>query len=409
MGGAPGLVPAVRASRLRRVKLPLAHRAGLVPAILAACLASCSAVNRTFDALDVINLPETRAYNLEQLHLADHNHRFVAHQTGDVQYLMKRGISGFQPGRHIYDEAQVEKIDDPTIECLAELISLCKFDPDNVVTSSLQVEWCARIATGDSWRLSRERALFELGRAAQRLDVGVPRGIEAGTAAPVEEVVDAITKLIRAYRPTVERSVKNMTPDEWTALEEAVDGIHSLTLDLDSGRRTLKGVNALLEPAKGKPRVRELLDPLALDLQRRLVSQAIDAALSDPLPSVRAVAVWVAVQSGGDVVLAQTITQLGPQTSEEVIGTVMRMVELYGLPDENPELSGENYDRARQRWLATILEFAVNHPSGQVRVRCMRALGEASGANLDSLREEDWQRWWLGVLEARDSGVLIQP
>lgn len=391
------------------MKLPPAHRGGLVPALLAAGLASCSAVNRTFDALDAINLPETRAYNLEQLHQADHNHRFVAHQMGDVQYLMKRGIAGFQPGRHLYDEAQVKKIDDPTIECLAELISLCKFDPDNTVTSSLQVEWCARIATQDSWRLSRERALFELGRAAQRLAVGVPQGVDPKAAASVEEVVDAITKLIRAYRPTVERSPKDLTPEEWTALEDAVEGIRALTLDLESGRRTLKAVNALLAPAKRKGRMRALLDPLALDLQRRLVSQAINAALSDTLPSVRAVAVWVAVQSGGDVVLAQSLAQLGPQTSEEVIGSTMRLVELYGLPEEFEGLSGENYERARMRWLAVIVEFAVNHPSGEVRVRCMRALREVSGADLDSLREEDWQRWWQGVLEARESGVLLQP
>lgn len=366
-------------------------------------------MNRTFDALDVINLPETRAYNLEQLHQADHHHRHVAHQTGDVQYLMKRGIAGFQPGRHIYDEAQVKQIDDPSIECLAELISLCKFEPDSTITSSLQVEWCVRIAVQDAWRLSRERALFELGRAAQRLRVGVPQGLPEGTASPVEDVVAAITQLIRAYRPTVERSESALLPEEWDALEESVAGIRALTLDLESGRRTLKAINALLGPAKRKDRVREWLDPLALDVQRTLVSQAINAALNDPLPSVRAVAVWVAVQSGGDVVLAQSLTQLGPQTSEEVISTVMRLVELYGLPEENEQLAGEIYDRARLQWLSIIVEFAVNHPAGEVRVRCMRALREASGAELDSLREEDWQRWWQETLDARESGVLLQP
>lgn len=391
------------------MKLSSARSSSSLAAAAALLFASCATANRAFDALDVINLPETRAYNLEQLHQADHHHRHVAHQTGDVQYLMKRGVAGFQPGRHIYDEAQLEKIDDPSIECLAELISLCKFDPESTITSSLQVEWCVRIAVEDAWRLSRERALFELGRAAQRLEVGVPQGIPEGTASSVDEVVTAITKLIRAYRPTVERSERELYPEEWTALEEAIAGIRALTLDLESGRRTLKGINALLGPVKRKERVRALLDPLALELQRTLVSQAINAALNDPLPSVRAVAVYVAVQSGGDVVLAQSLTQLGPQTSEEVIGTVMRLVELYGLPEENDQLKGEIYDRARQQWLGIIVEFAVNHPSGEVRVRCMRALREASGAQLDSLREEDWQRWWQGVLEARKSGVLLQP
>jgi hypothetical protein len=390
------------------VKLLSAPRSVLV-ALVATGLASCSTLDRTFDALDVINLPETRAYNLEQLHQADHQHRHVAHQTGDVQFLMKRGIAGFQPGQHIYDEAQLEKIDDPSIECLAELISLCKFDPSDPVTSSLQVEWCVRLATKDAWRLSRERALFELGRAALRLEVGVPQGLGSQQASPVEDVVGAITKLIRAYRPTVERSEDALDPEEWDALAAAVEGIRALTLDLESGRRSLKAINALLGPAKSKGRVRALLDPLAREVQRTLVSQAINAALNDPLPSVRAVAVWVAVQSGGDVVLAQSLTQLGPQTSEEVIESVMRLVELYGLPEESPELAGEIYDRARQQWLSIIVEFAVNHPSGKVRARCMRALREASGAGLDTLREEDWQRWWQGELDARESGVLLQP
>ncbi|MCA8980808.1 MAG: hypothetical protein H6831_06195 [Planctomycetes bacterium] len=389
---------------------PILPRPSSWLAALAACaLASCSTMNRAFDALDVINLPETRAYNLEQLHQADHHHRHVAHQTGDVQYLMKRGIAGFQPGRHIYDEAQVEKIDDPSIECLAELVSLCKFDSSSTVTSSLQVEWCVRLAVEDSWRLSRERALFELGRAALRLDVGVPQGLPEGAASPVDEVVAAITKLIRAYRPTVEGSESSLDDDQWVALEDAVAGIRALTLDLESGRRTLKAINSLLGPTKRTGRVRGMLEPLALDVQRTLVSQAITAGLNDPLPSVRAVAVWVAVQSGGDVVLAQSLTQLGPQTSEEVIMTVMRLVELYGLPEENAELSGEIFERVRLQWLGIIVEFAVNHPSGEVRVRCMRALREASGGALDTLREEDWQQWWTGVLEARESGVLVQP
>lgn len=365
-------------------------------------------MDNAFNAMDVINFPETRAYNLEQLHQPDHDHRHVAHLMGDVQFMMKRGVMGFQPGRHIYDENQLKKVDDPSIECHAELISLCEFSPDDPATSSLQVEWCVRLAVQDPWRLSRERALYELGRAATRLQVGVPQGIDPKKVSSVDQVVSAITLLIRAYRPSVERSEKSMTPEEWDALEQAVAGVRALTLDLEGGRRTLKAINALISPAKKHGRVRGMLDPLALELQKTLVSQAINAALNDPLPAVRAAAIWVAVQSGGDVVLAQSLTQLGPQTSEEVIKVVMRMVESYGLPDESPELSGEIYERARMQWIAIIVEFATNHPDGEVRVRCMRALREVSGGELDSLREEDWQKWWKHEIEVHESGVLIE-
>ena len=265
-----------------------------------------------------------------------------------------------------------------------------------------------RIATEDAWRLSRERALFELGRAALRLNVGVPQGVDPATVSPSEEVVDAITKLIRAYRPTVERSESDLDPGEWEAFDDAVAGIRALTLDIDSGRRALKAINALLGPADRKGRVRRQLDPLALDVQRILVGQAIDAGLRDPLPSVRAVAIYVAVQSGGDVVLAQALTQLSATSSEEVINSVMRLVEVYDLPEANDELSGERYELARMQWLAIIVEFAVNHPIGEVRVRCMRALRTASGAGIDSLREEDWQAWWTASSK-RNSRLRKRP
>ena len=393
------------------MKPPLLRLAAL--SALLAGASSCRTIDHAFDQLDVINLPETRAYNLEQLHRADHHHRYLAHQTGDVQYLMKKGIGTFQPGRHLYDETQVEKIDDPTITCLAELVSLCKFDPSDVKTSSLQVEWCVRIATEDSWRLSRERALFELGRAALRLDVGVPQPVDPASVDSVETVVDSITLLIRAYRPTIERGESGMTADEWEAFDDSVETLRGLTYDLESGRRALKAVTALIGPAGRNSRVRSKLDPLALDLQRTLVSQAIDAGLRDPMPAVRAVAIHNAVLSGGDVVLAQALTQLNPESSEEVIDGVMRLVEVYDLPEENAELSGERYRMARMQWLAIIVDFAVNHPSGTVRVRCMRALQTASGADVDSLREEDWQEWWDGVVEAerakREAPVPLLP
>jgi len=392
------------------VKILPARFSVAAAALVLATLSSCSLLNRTADALDVVNLPETRAYNLEQLHQPDHHHRHLAHQTGDIEYLMKRGMSSFTPGLHVYDENKVKKIDDPSIECLAELISLCEFNSNNPRTSSMQVEWCVRIAVEDAWRLSRERALLELGRAAQRLDVGVPQPLGPDEeASTVDDVVAAITLMIRAYRPMLERSEKKITPEEWTALEDAVAGVRALTLDLDAGRRTLRAVNALLGPAKRKKRTRGYLDPLALDLQRRLVSLAINAALNDPLPAVRGAAIHAAVVSGGDLVLAQSLTQLSAQTSEEVIISVMRIIEVRGLPEETNELSGERFERARHQWLAIMIEFATSHPAGEVRVRCMRALREVTGSGVTSLREEDWHDWWVSEMQLKETGIPLLP
>jgi hypothetical protein len=47
-------------------------------------------------------------------------------------------------------------------------------------------------------------------------------------------------------------------------------------------------------------------------------------------------------------------------------------------------------------------------PESSVRVGAMRALGRVSGSGISSLREEDWQAWWLARVAQR-AGTPVAP
>jgi hypothetical protein len=57
----------------------------------------------------------------------------------------------------------------------------------------------------------------------------------------------------------------------------------------------------------------------------------------------------------------------------------------------------------REAQLRALIEL-LDRPETSVRVGAMRALAVVADANISSLREEDWQSWWLSRRERRAAG-----
>jgi hypothetical protein len=139
---------------------------------------------------------------------------------------------------------------------------------------------------------------------------------------------------------------------------------------------------------------------LSEELQRRCVRQALAKALVDTEPRVRAAAVEASVASAGTKVLDEFLLQLDREASPEVLLRIVDLVRANGLPEGVPEGSQLTPEEARERRLQKLMELLVR-PESSVRVGAMRALGSVSQAGFSSLREEDWQAWWLARVAAR--------
>jgi len=143
---------------------------------------------------------------------------------------------------------------------------------------------------------------------------------------------------------------------------------------------------------------------LCEDLERRCIRQALAKALVDKEPRVRAAAVEASVASAGPKVLDEFLLQLDRENSPEVLVRVTELVRDHGLPTGVPPGVRLTEEAVREKRLEALMNLLVR-PETSVRVGAMRALSHVSGAQMFSLREEDWQAWWL----ARPKAPAAQP
>jgi hypothetical protein len=259
--------------------------------------------------------------------------------------------------------------------------------------------WYCRLTLDDPSALVRERCVLELGPLGQRVDIATPAPLPPGAEpAGPDELSEPLTTLIREFRLAKERG--ELTPGERVELDAACRELEATTLDVDGGRRVLYTAGQLLRSLSARDPARAPLERLSRDVQRRSIQQALAAALTDEAAVVRAAAVEATVRAAGTAVLGPILLQLDPNRSDLVAVRVIDMVAEYGLPEPAEGLEGAEYVEARETWLAILYGLAVNHPDGHVRVHAMRALTAVEDPGVDSLREEDWERWWL-AREAR--------
>lgn len=350
-------------------------------------------------------MADSRAWNLNEIHDEATHHRYTGRIEGDTEYFFRHEVAGsLAVGGAKFEDKTPVAVPDPATTCLENLIALEEYGDHSPRTFGLQIEWASRLAAADPWRLTRERAVYMLGRAGQKLSAGIPTGLPEGSRPSGPGAIsEALAGLLRASRPALKHGSR-MTATERLDLDSACQVVSGMTLDLDGARRLLHAsVDLVAAVGTGKAAGAPIAD-LALELERRCIRFALADALKDSDPFVRAAAVEAAVRCAGTGVLDPILLQLDNEPSPEVVVRVLDLVREVGLPEgplhgtvsEKP-LSPEEAKMAR---LAAIYKV-VGRPEGWVRVSAMRTLGAVSGAGFQSLREEDWQAWWTALMESR--------
>jgi hypothetical protein len=327
------------------------------------------------------NITGARVYNLDELHDANGRHKYRAALLNDTEFLMREGFAGILRGLGTKtQDKEPSKVEDPTEACLENLNGLADADARDPNVVAIQVEMFTRVVLTDVWRLSRERAALELGRAGQRLRLAErPERIVGTEVATAERLSDLLARFVKAVTPIVGGGDTDAARQELASL--AAEG-RALEYDAAGLPRILRGVRLLAAKLGGEvPALREF----SLDLQARAVRMGLERALDDEEGVVSAAASRAGRRAFGDPwcerVLARIAKTNGP---DELLIAYAEDAARNGLP------GGAAHDPS----LALFYRLACGHPDGRVSVAAMGALATASGGELTSLREEDWQEWW---------------
>jgi hypothetical protein len=344
---------------------------------------------------------DAKVWNLKELHEDTGRHKYTGALENDFEYTLRHMIApGFGGTTLNLSEKSADPIPDPATECLDNLIALEKCDAADPRVSGLQVEWFSRLAVDDPSRLSRERAIEALGHAGARLQAGLPLGLAKDQVpAGAEAAGEAMTQLVRAVGPVLASKAK-ATETQRADLAAACKVIEDMVLDLAGARRLLRVTVEFAASAKGDVPGVEPLRNLSVELQRRCIRQALAAALLDPAPLVRAAAVEAATRCAGPQVLESVLVQLERERSPEVLLGVLRLVRESGLPAASSEHTQAEQAAIHDLELSVLYNLLGN-TDGEVRVAAMLTLSRVSGAGIASLREEDWQAWWIARQEKR--------
>lgn len=394
----PGSIPRLRA--MGRWIEGRAAQALVVAALVLSSTTSCSSV-------------ELASVNLEALHAPDGRHKRTAPLISRFGYMLRQFMPNL--GRDgAFKSEDPAAVLDPAGECLGFLVELSSSNSDHPSAQATQIRHFAWLAAADPWSLSRERAVLELGRAAKRLELRTPitpPEVEANEA----ELSEALAGLIEVLTPIFAGGGKVDATDA-EDLQAACDLIASLDVGLQGGRRVLKAMEALLFGARGRWESMLPLRELNVHVQRRMAGMALSLALNDKHPErissprVRSAAIFANWQAFGDVFLGdellfvRTAIERGPPFphSDLELIRISDMIRSHGLPAHS-ELEPAARAERRQIDMQVLLILGTDFTlfDDRVRTSAMQALGAVSSAGFQSLREEDWTRWWEGVIALR--------
>jgi len=381
----PDPTPFYRGRAVRRAWWPLA-------ALLAACPA-CHSV-------------DAKVHNLGELHNDDGKVSYKAALMGDSEYVMRRAFSASAPFGIEFDfqNKDPELIEDPSEACLQELLALERYSPSHSRYLALRTEMYAWLATGDPYVLARERCVLELAEIGQRLQLDAPMENPAESEQPsVEELTQRITDLIQTAAPLVGAGERTTE----LTLAEACDAISALKLGIPAGRRVLRTSAVLLSSSKSGAREFDPLRQLVFDVARRLTAIALGEARNDSSPTVRAAAVLAWTHATDNRAGELMVAAMG-DSEPLVVHRLFQEVAAHGIPRPMAELDEDERAAWKENWIANLVRMAREHPDGKVSVAACKALTVVSDAGFESLRFEDWVRWWVEREAARvgDDRVL---
>lgn len=344
--------------------------------------------------------PNTRAYNLRELHRADGGPRLSGALMSEFEFAMRTTLQqGGESGIHVAQKPPV-RIDDPHGECFENLRELADADSSPGLRS-IQVEFFAWLGVDDRYVLSRECAVRALGPLARSL--GVTRRARppyALDSLSPDEVVALTTRIVRGASAAIRTTGDVQAQAD---LEAAVDELLVAPLDRDGARRVLALIAILSNRAVETPAEGPLIR-LESRLHEDLVAWALTLALEDDHGLVRAAAVDATRgfdPGERDEILFNAIRD---PFDPEVTIAGLRNLAAEGIPEADPPV------RTRTQWLETLLDIS-QYINGPESLAACDALSAVSGAGFQSSRGEDWIVWWMhgGSLEAEAASVGPTP
>ncbi|WP_145198233.1 hypothetical protein [Planctomycetes bacterium Poly30] len=287
-----------------------------------------------------------------------------------------------------------------------------------------KVRTFARYATSAPSQLCRERAVLELVPHALRLKITEPYK-EPPAAANQEELRQALEGLVDATRRIVaERNGVSATAS--ADFEAAIEVLEATRVNVAGGSRLLRAIAPFLKGSAlraGLPDAqRQRLEELSLKVQREIVTEALYAGLVDRTDVVRAAAMRANVAVYGEDFAIEALLSLVPRrnTADPVAEAYSRFgappvpvqfdmtyiavceaFERSGLPFAAKKPTSLGVE-TRGTIFATLWQIAINDLNfgDRSRIAAMKALDAVSGAQLDTLRSEEWDTWFRGVAPA---------
>ncbi|MEM6672904.1 MAG: hypothetical protein AAF726_08665 [Planctomycetota bacterium] len=294
-----------------------------------------------------------------------------------------------------------------------------------------QVRTFTRYARYAPSQLCRERALLALREHGQRLELTEGhRPNDAAANAP--ELMEALDGLVDAMRGIVARRGRGDETD-LADFRAALEVLRTTPVDIQGGSRLLRALSPFMRSGALPRELRDEVDDLSIEVQRKLIPEAIWAGVRDQSELVRAAAFRSGTAIYGDLFRIEAILALAPPS--DIRERVREAYRRFDIPTVAPNLGqvhvavaddlAENGMplAARRQTLAgvelrgTIVfvllriaasELTFTEPAQHA---AMRALGTVSGGELETLRPEEWDDWWQVVgprLEA-EIKALEQP
>ena len=371
---------------------------------------------------------EQASRNLDTLMGSEERLAYVGNVQSPFEFLFgglfrKVGVTG----ENWFTGKASDPIPDPTDAVVDNLLALAATgDGPRAWREAVEVRHFARYAAECPAALGRERALLELAVHGERLGLAGPY-VAPARAANAEELRVRIASLVDAAAGLRARGAAATALADFSA---ACDVLAAAEVDLAGGRRALAALAPFLRGgALPSSEARARLVQVSESLQRRVVGEALARALQDPTPFVRAAAYRACLATYGEPFLVEAALCLGVRPTQPFLpGGHGEPYTRFGLASEPPDVGevrrvvcnalatgglpevarGEDARGLALRFgvYVTLLQVATRFDAfdSESRAQAMLTLEALSGAGLDSIREEAWDRWWRGVgpeLEAR--------
>ncbi len=316
---------------------------------------------------------------------------------------------------------KVQPVLNPSKVALTNLMDLATADEGPVAwRHNEQVRSFARYATSAPSQLCRERAVLELVSHAKRLGVTEPYTAldETANQSELRQVLEGLVDATR--RIIAERGQVSETAN--ADFDAAIAVLEGTQLNVASGSRLLRLIGPFFKGGGLPSEQRAQLEELSLQIQKDIAREGLYAGVVDRSDVVRAAGMTANIGVYGEDFAIEALLALVPRAN--VADPVAEAFNRFGVPPVPIEFDAtivavcDAFARGglpfaakkptslgvetRGTLFAVLWQISINDLAFSDRARnaAMRALNATSGAQLDTLRFEDWDTWFRGIAPA---------